>query len=480
MVMGSLRQESEVVVVGAGPGGYVAALRAADLGLEVTLIEERDRAGGVCLIEGCIPSKALIHTVDLAESVKEASKMGLTVEGMSLDPVGLRKWKQKVVDELTAGIDSLLERRGVQVLRGRARFEGPNQIAVEGGEVTGVDFKHCILATGSRVAHLPLDGADDLGLWSSTEALEIPEVPKRLMVVGGGYIGLELGFVYAGLGSKVTVVEFLPQLLTGADPDLVKVVEKRARARFADVLLQSKVTGIKKKGKGYTVTVEKDGKSETLDTDKVLVAIGRKPNTDSIGLEKTKVKVTDRGFVEIDSHCQTAEKSIYAIGDITEGLMLAHRASRQGKVAAEVIAGENAEYDNRTVPAVVFTDPELAWAGLTEEECKKEGRKITVGKFPLSALGRAKSMGRTDGMVKVIADEESQLVLGVGIAAPHASDLISEAALAIEMGATLEDLAVTIHPHPTLGESVMEAAEVALGTVVHIPNKKAKKATSKV
>lgn len=473
MVMGSLRQESEVVVIGAGPGGYVAALRAADLGKEVTLIELRKQRGGVCLIEGCIPSKALINSVEIVEAAKDAKKMGISFSGVDVDLDALRSFKDSVVTGLTKGVDGLLQKRGVQVIQGRARFESSTALAIEGGDVTGVDFKHCILATGSRVAELPV--GKDLGLWSSTEALDIPEVPKRLIVVGGGYIGLELGFVYAGLGSKVTVVEFLPHLLGGADPDLVEVVKKRCEKRFESVMLGTKVTNIEKRKKGgFSVEVETKSGKQTLESDQVLVAIGRKPNLEEIGLENTKVELDEHGLVKIDEACRTSDPHIFAIGDITPGPMLAHKASRQGKVAAEVIAGESSAFDNRVVPAVVFTDPELAWAGLTETEAKEQGREVNVGKFPLAALGRAKSIGRTEGMVKVIADPESQLVLGVGIVAPHASDLIAEAAHAIEMGATLEDVAATIHPHPTLSESIMEAAEVAMGTVVHIARPKQK------
>jgi dihydrolipoamide dehydrogenase len=473
MVMGSLRQDSEVVVIGAGPGGYVAALRAADLGKEVTLVEARKQRGGVCLIEGCIPSKALINSMEIVEAAKDAKKMGITIGDVDIDLDKLRKFKESVVTGLTKGVDGLLAKRGVQVVEGRARFESSTSLAIEGGDVTGIDFKQCILATGSRVAELPV--GKDLDLWSSTEALDIPSIPKRLVVVGGGYIGLELGFVYAGLGSKVTVVEFLPHLLNGADRDLVDVVKKRCDKRFEAVMLESKVSNIEKKGKAYTVTVETKKGEETIEADQVLVAIGRKPNLEEIGLENTKVKIGDDGLVEIDETCRTADPTIFAIGDITPGPMLAHKASRQGKVAAEVIAGEPSAFDNRVVPAVVFTDPELAWAGMTEAEAKEQGREVKVGKFPMAALGRAKSIGRTEGMVKIIADPESDLVLGVGIVAPHASDLISEAALAIEMGATLEDIAATIHPHPTLGESIMEAAEVAMGTVVHINPPKAAK-----
>jgi dihydrolipoamide dehydrogenase len=477
MVMGSLRQKTEVLVIGGGPGGYVAALRAADLGKEVTLVEQRKARGGVCLLEGCIPSKALIHAVEIVESAKDASRMGIGFTGLTIDPVALRKWKNDAIGALAKGIDGLLAKRGVQVVTGRARFESSSSVLIEDSDVSGIDFDSCILATGSRVAELPI--GKGLGLWSSTEALEIPSVPKRLVVVGGGYIGLELGFVYAGLGSAVTVIEFLSQLLTGADPDLVQVVAKQAKKRFENVMLDSKVVDITKKGIPFSIAVETKGKTSSIETDQVLVAVGRKPNTEDLGLDQTKVTV-DRGFVQIDTRCRTTDPKIYAIGDITPGPMLAHRASRQGKVAAEVIAGEPAEFDNRSIPAVVFTDPEIAWVGLTEEEAKAAKREVRIGRFPLAALGRARSIGRTEGLVKVIADPTTEIVLGVGIAAPHASDLISEAALAIEMGATLEDLAATIHPHPTLSESIMEAAETALGTVVHIPNPSPKRVAQKV
>jgi dihydrolipoamide dehydrogenase len=466
MVMGSLRQECEVAVVGAGPGGYVAALRAADLGKEVILIDARERPGGVCLIEGCIPSKALISAVELVESAKAAKRMGITFKELSIDPDGLRKFKESVVSALTGGVQTLLKARGVQVVRGRARLESNRSLAVEGADVTGIDFRGCILATGSRTATLPFAAGHDV--WTSTEALDLPAVPGRLLVVGGGYIGLELGLVYAGLGSKVTVVELLPTILTGADPDLVAVVAKQCKKRFESILLKSKVAAVEKTSSGYAVKVETDGQTTTIETDRILVAVGRKPNTEEIGLDRTKVVVNERGFVEIDDRCRTAEPGIFAIGDITPGPMLAHKASRQGKVAAEVLAGRGSAFDNRAIPAVVFTDPELAWAGLTEEEAKQAGLPLKVGRFPLAALGRARSIGRTEGFVKVIAREGDDRVLGVGIVAAHASDLIAEAALAIEMGATLEDLVITIHPHPTLSEALMEAAEVAHGTVVHL------------
>jgi dihydrolipoamide dehydrogenase len=465
--MGSIKQETDVLVIGAGPAGYVAAIRAASLGHEVTLVEERKELGGVCLIEGCIPSKTLIHAVEVASMAKEAKKFGLELGEATWNLDALRKNKQKVVKTLTGGVSSLLKARGVEVVHGRARFDGPQSVALSESDVAGIEFKRAILATGSRPARLPF--GDDLELWSSREALDIPEVPERLLVIGGGYIGLELGLVYAGLGSKVTTVELLPQLLTGADPDLVQVVHKRCKARFEQIMLETKVTGIEKSSGGYAVSVEKDGESHKLEFDRVLVAVGRKPNTEDIGLEKAGLEVDDDGLIEVDQTCRTSAENIYAIGDITPGPMLAHKGSRQAKVAAEVIAGHPAAFDNRAIPAVVFTDPELAWAGLTEEEAKAAGREVTVGKFPMTALGRGRSIGKTEGFAKILADPETNLVLGVGLVGPHASDLIAEGALAIEMGATLEDLMDTIHPHPTLSELLCEAAEVTAGAPIHVP-----------
>ena len=453
-------------MIGAGPGGYVAALRAADLGKEVTLIEERERPGGVCLIEGCIPSKTLINAVELVENAKEAKRKGVVFSDVRIDIDALRKWKETVVTTLTKGITGLLDKRGVDVVRGRARFENARALAIEGGDVTGIDYKHCIIATGSHPISLPF--GQDLGLWSSTDALNVPEIPKRLLVVGGGYIGFELGLVYAGLGSEVTVVELLPTVLFGVDQDLLDAVLRRSRKKIKQILLETKVTGIEKISDGLSVTVDQKGEMKTLEVDKVLVSIGRRPNTEDLALANTDVISNARGFIEVDKTCRTAEPSIFAIGDVTEGPMLAHRASRQAKVAAETIAGLSSEFDNRVVPGVVFTDPEVATVGLTEREATEQNMDVKIGKFPLAALGRARTLGRTEGLVKVIAEKETDRILGVGIAAPHGSELIAEAALAIEMGATIEDLMVTIHPHPTLSESVMEAAEAALGESVHI------------
>lgn len=465
MVMGSLVQDVEVVVIGGGPGGYVAAIRAADLGKEVMLIEARPQLGGVCLIEGCIPSKTLIHAVELLESAKHADRFGLHFSDLTVDTDQLRAWKESVVDGLTQGIAGLCKRRGIEVITGRARFDKPNQLAIEGADVSGVKFKHCIIATGSRPITLPF--AKELPLWTSTEALELSSIPPRLCVVGGGYIGLEMGLVYAGLGSAVTVVEMLPQLLGGFDRELILPVLKSCKSRFAAVHLGTRVEAISARGNGYDVRIGKEGKSETLEVDQVLVAIGRRPNSENLGLEHAGVATDARGFIPVDQQQRTSVPEIYAIGDVTPGSALAHVASRAGKVAAEVIAGHPSAFDNRAIPAVVFTSPELSWTGLTEAEATKLGYEITVGRFPLAALGRARAIGETSGLVKVIGDKETGLLLGVGIVGPHASELIAESVLAIEMGATLTDLEATIHPHPTLSESVLEAVEIALGLPIH-------------
>ncbi|MBD3220027.1 dihydrolipoyl dehydrogenase [bacterium] len=465
--MGSLRQETQVAVIGSGPGGYVAALRLADLGKEVCLVEERPRFGGTCLLEGCIPSKTLIHAVEVKESALAAAAFGLGCTGTSIDLDRLREHTGQVVGGLSSGIGSLLKRRGVTTLEGRARFSSSRSLELEGGEVSGVDFEQCIIATGSSLNRLP-EGISDK-VWSSADALTLPSVPESLLVVGGGYIGLELGLVYQGLGSSVSVVEFFPRLLMGADQDLVDIMVTSVNSRLDEVMLESKVQTIDEKpGGGFAVTIAHEGETITREYAQVLVAIGRRPNTDDLGLENTAVVVDERGIVATNELCQTDEPGIYAIGDVTRGPMLAHKASREAKVAAEVICGHAAEFDNRAIPAVVYTDPEIAWTGLTEREAADEGIEITVGRFPLTALGRARTLDRTDGMVKIIADPDDGLILGMGIVGPHASELIAEGTLAIEMGATIEDLTATIHPHPTLSEAVQEAAEVAQGAAVHV------------
>ncbi|MCP4290214.1 MAG: dihydrolipoyl dehydrogenase [bacterium] len=465
--MGSLREETQVVVIGSGPGGYIAALRLADLGKDVILIEKRNRPGGTCLLEGCIPSKALINAVEIKEAALDAEQFGMKFTGMEVDPVRLRAWTDDVVQGLSDGIKGLLKRRDVTVIEGHARFTSATSLDIEGGEVSGVDFEEAIIATGSSLNHLPKGIVDSV--WSSADALRLPRIPESLLVVGGGYIGLEMGLVYQGLGSAVSVVEFFPRLLMGADHDLVDVMVKQVTGRLEEIMTESKVLEIKEvPSGGFDVDIDHQGKTVSKHYDQVLVAIGRRPNTDDIGLSNTKIETDDHGFIIKDKTCRTSESNIFAIGDAAQGPMLAHKASREGKVAAEVIASGDAEMDNRAIPAVVVTDPEIAWSGVTEREAEEQGIEVNVGKFPLSALGRARTLGRTDGLVKVIADPETDLILGVGIVGPMASELIAEGTLAIEMGATLEDIMVTIHPHPTLSEALMEAAEVAAGEAVHI------------
>jgi dihydrolipoamide dehydrogenase len=466
MVMGSLRQEVQVAVIGSGPGGYVAALRLADLGKEVVLIEERPAFGGTCLLEGCIPSKTLIHAVEVKESALAAASFGLGCEGTSIDLDKLRAHTGEVVAGLSGGITSLLKRRGVTTVQGRARFSSSSSLEIEGGEISGIDFEQCIIATGSSLARLP-EGITDK-VWSSADALTLPSVPESLLVVGGGYIGLELGLVYQGLGSQVSVAEFFPRLLPGADHDLVDVMVKSTQKRLHNVMLEAKVKSIEETPTGFSVTIEHDGETRNHEFAMVLVAIGRRPNSGDLGLEHTGVAVDDHGVIRTDSECRTDDPAIFAIGDVASGPMLAHKASREAKIAAEVICGHKAAFDNRAIPAVVYTDPEIAWTGLTEREAADAGVKVKVGRFPLAALGRARTMDRTDGLVKIICDPDDELILGVGIVGPHASELIAEGTLAIEMGATLEDLTATIHPHPTLSEAVMEAAEVARGEAVHV------------
>ncbi|HTX53029.1 MAG TPA: dihydrolipoyl dehydrogenase [Candidatus Baltobacteraceae bacterium] len=463
------QQDTEVAVIGGGPGGYVAAIRAADLGKRVVLIEEREQLGGVCLIEGCIPSKALINVIELAETAKAARRMGLTFNELQLNPDALRKWSDSIVDTLTKGVDGLLKRRGVEIVHGRARFNDNRSLTVEtngSGGSTRIGFRDCIIATGSNINRLPT--GQTLPLWTSAEALRIPEVPARLLVVGGGYIGLEMGSVYAGLGSQVTIVEFFPRLLPGADHDLVDVVVKACQKRFARIMTDSKVIDIQKGANGYLASIEQQEQKQTLEFDQVLVAVGRHPNSEQLGLESTNIRPNKRGFIEVNPCGRTADEHIYAIGDVTPGPMLAHKASHDGKVAAEFIAQHPAALASRAVPAVVFTDPEVAWTGLTEREAAAANRQVSVARFPMMASGRARTLGRTEGMVKIISDPDSRQILGVGMVGPYVSELIGEGTLAVQIGITVEDLLATIHPHPTISETIGEAAEVAAGMPVHI------------
>jgi dihydrolipoamide dehydrogenase len=465
MVVGEMIYETDLVVLGGGPGGYTAAIHAADLGKDVVLVESREKMGGVCLIEGCIPSKTLIHAVNTARSIKESKKMGILSEGVGFDVEKLRSFIEETVDSLSGGVSKLLENREVDVVKGHARFTGNNEIYVD-SENTIIKFKNAIIATGSRIADFPLN--PEGSLWDSKKALQIPEIPETLLVIGGGYIGLEIGQAYAGLGSKVTLVEFLPGLLQGADKDLVKVVYKECEKQFDGIYTNSKVTKIEGLPGKYQVEIETPELTIEQSFDKIFYATGRVPNTDDIGLDNVGIETYENGLIETDDTCRTIVKNIFAIGDVTDGPALAHKASREGKVAAEAIAGLPSSFDNVAVPAVLFTNPEIAWTGLTEDEAKSKNIEVNVGRFPLTALGRAKSSDKTKGFVKIISHPGTDLILGAAMVCEHASEMIAECTLAIEMGATLEDLIVTIHPHPTFSEAIMEAAEMVKDGSVHM------------
>jgi dihydrolipoamide dehydrogenase len=460
MVMGDLVTEVDVAVVGGGPGGYSAAFRCAELGLETVVVDAGKRLGGACLWEGCIPSKALLHVAALIEDAARARDLGIDFgePRVALDP--LRKWKaERVVGRLARGLASVAKAKGVEVIGGRAVFESSRELRVEGDEPQKVRFKRAIVATGSTPARLPgLTLASDR-IVDSTAALELTDIPERLLVVGGGYIGLELGQVYAALGSAVTLVEMTDGLLPGVDRALVQPLARRCEKLFATIRLGTKVTALHEKGSAIETRFDGDDGGVF---DRVLVAVGRRPASAGLGLEHTRVKVDARGFVTVDDRCGTADPSVYAVGDVTGEPMLAHRAMRQGKVAAEVIAGRPSAFDNVVVPAVVFTDPEVAWCGLMESEAARTGRAISVAKREWAAAGRALTLGRSDGLTKLIADPDSGRVLGVGIVGPGAGELIAEGALAVEAALTVEDLAATIHTHPTLSETLMEAAESLL------------------
>ena len=460
MVMGDLVTEVDVAVLGGGPGGYSAAFRCAELGLETVVVDAGKRLGGACLYEGCIPSKALLHVAAVIGEAERAKEFGLDFgePRISLDP--LRKWKaERVVGKLSRGLASVAKSKGVQVVGGRGAFEDSRSIRVGGDEPQVLRFKHAIIATGSLPSRVLGLDVDSERIMDSTAALEVADIPERLLVIGGGYIGLELGQVYAALGSRVTVVEMTHGLLPGADRDLVQPLARRCEKLFAAIHLESKVTALKESGEGVQAKI---GELDAQSFDRVLVAVGRRAVSYGLGLETTKVRISDRGVISVDERCRTADPHLYAVGDVTGDPMLAHRAMRQGKVAAEVIAGRPSAFDNAAVPAVVFTDPEIAWCGVMEAEARNDARAVKVAKFPWAASGRAATIGRSDGLTKLVVDAESGRVIGAGIVGPGAGELIAEAALAIETAATVEDLALTIHAHPTLSEGLMEAAESLL------------------
>ncbi len=465
---------TELVVIGGGPGGYPAAFIAADHGMDVTLVDMEDNPGGVCLYRGCIPSKALLHVAEVITEAREAEEFGLRFGEPELDVARLRDWKNSVVRKLTGGLGALSKQRKVKFIKGRARFAGANSLTIdlaEGGTQT-LAFKHAIIATGSSPARIPF--AEGLSrVMDSTGALELQDIPERMLVVGGGYIGLELGQAYAAFGSKVSVVEMLPNLMSGADPDLAQVLIQRLKKQFDSIMTNTKVLGMESAGDKVTVRLENaEGERSEETYDRVLVSVGRKPNSSDLGLENTKVVVNERGFIEIDAQRRTAEPSIFAIGDVAGDPMLAHKATHEARVAVDAAQGKKAIYDPAAIPAVVFTNPEVAWCGLTETEARERGLNVKVAKFPWAASGRATTLGRSDGLTKLIVDADTERVLGMGIAGPGAGEMIAEGTLAVEMGAVAEDLALTIHPHPTLSETVMEAAESVAGQAVHFMSRK--------
>ena len=458
-----------IAIIGAGPAGYPAAFHAADLGFNVTLIDPEAAPGGVCLYKGCIPSKTLLHVASFLNEAKELAAHGITFEGTHIDLDKLRHWKQSVIDKLTGGLGQLCKQRNVTYLQGTANFRDAYtlNIKTKDGQTRQLGFDYAIIATGSKPTRIP-SMIESPRVIDSTGALALEDVPESLLVVGGGYIGLELGQVYAALGAKVSVVEMMPHLVPGADQDLIKILFKRLNQQFAAIMLNTRVAHMKEEKDGIRVSLEdKDGKVSQETYAKVLVAIGRKPYTEGLGLENTAVKVTQQGFIETDAQRRTAESTIFAIGDVTGQPMLAHKGTAEAKVAVEAIAGKKVTFDPRAIPAVMFTDPEIAWCGVTESQAKNEGLDISVATFPWAASGRATSLGRNDGLTKIILEAGTNRILGVGLAGHGAGEMISEGVIAVEMGAVAEDLALSIHPHPTLSETLMEAAEAASGQSVH-------------
>jgi dihydrolipoamide dehydrogenase len=464
MVMGDLVREVDVAIVGGGPGGYSAAFRCAELGLETVVIDADKRLGGICLYDGCIPSKALLHVAAVIHEVERARDYGLEFGERRVALETVRAWKtERVIGKLAKGLASVAKARGVEVIGGQAVFADSRRLRVEGEEPQIVRFRHAIVATGSLPSRPPGITLESDRVMDSSAALELSDVPERLLVIGGGYVGLEIGTIYAALGSAVTLVEMTEGLLPGVDRDLVQPVTRRVEKLFRAVHLNTKVTDLRETGSVIEVDVSGQG---THTVDRVLIAVGRRAQSDGLGLPATRVRLDDRGVIAVDQRCRTEEPRIYAVGDVTGEPMLAHRAIRQGKIAAEAIAGRPVAFDNVAVPAVVFTDPEIAWCGLTEHEAQRAGRPVRIAKFSWAASGRAASLGRADGLTKLVADPESGRLLGVGIVGPGAGELIGEATVAIECGLLAEDIAATIHVHPTLAETLMEAAEsLGFGTL---------------
>ncbi|TRY25112.1 dihydrolipoyl dehydrogenase [Brevibacillus sp. LEMMJ03] len=470
MVVGEFTTEVDVLVIGAGPGGYVAAIRAAQLGKSVAVVEKAD-LGGVCLNVGCIPSKAMIHAAHTYEQAQHTANMGITMENVKVDFAKVQEWKNGIVKQLTGGVASLFKGNKIQVIPGEALFVSENEVRVfHGYDVNRYRFNHCIIATGSRPIELP---AFPFGkrVLSSTEALSLTEIPKSLVVIGGGYIGIELGTVFAKFGTKVTILEGSDQILPGFEPEMTRLVERKLKKLGVDINVKALAQGMEEKEDGVIVTAEVKGEQMQFEAEYVLVTVGRRPNTDELGVRDIGMNLTDRGYIVVDKQGRTNIPNVYAIGDIVAGPALAHKASYEGKVAAEAIAGRPSEVDYKAIPAVVFSDPEIASVGISEREAKEQGIDYVAGRFPFAANGRALSVNAGEGFVKLIAEKGTNLVLGAQIVGPEASNIIAEIGLAIEMGATLEDIELTIHAHPTLGEVTMEAAELALGHPIHVLNK---------
>jgi dihydrolipoamide dehydrogenase len=471
--------ESELVVVGAGPGGYAAAFLAADKGMSVTMIDGSEKPGGACLHVGCIPSKALLHAAKLITDVREAEPLGLHFTPPRIDVAGVRGYWQRIVDNLAKNLLDLCKRRKVEFIRARATLVDSQTIKLDNGSLRR--FRHCILATGSSPARVPGISLDSTRIMDSTAALRLEEVPPRLLIVGGGYIGLELGYVYAALGSRITVVEMTAGLLPGVDADLVRPLAGRLAPLF-EIHLNTKVIKLAETPKGIRAALEGEEIADKEPVfERVLVAVGRRPNSKDLGLENTRAQLDEKGFIRVDEQGRTTDERIYAIGDVAGEPMLAHKASHQGKIAVEAIAGEPSAFDNRAVPAVVFTDPEVAWCGLMESDAKRQKREVKVARFPWAASGRAATLGRSEGLTKLILDPETDRVLGVGMVGPGAGELIGEGVLAVEMAASARDLSLIIHAHPTLSETIGEAAETIYGTATHLhrPLRESKKESQK-
>ena len=464
-----MTKRNHIVVIGAGPGGYAAAFRAADLGNKVTLIEKDSVLGGVCLNRGCIPSKTLLHLSKIIDETHSIKKAGIEFSGLNVDMGKIQSWKNRVIKKLGGGIKLLAKQRGVEVLHGSAKFISDSSIMVTNDKDESItNFNQCIIATGSRPNSLPFVSINHKTILDSTSVLSLKEIPKSMLVVGGGYIGLEMASVYSSLGTEVSVVEFLPRLLPGADEDLVEILHKSIKPKLKDILLNTKVTSVEEQKNGIKVEMESEGEVISSIYEKILVSVGRVPNTDNISIESTGVNIDDRGFISVDEYRRTNINGIFAIGDVTGDPMLAHKATHEGKVAAEVCSGTPNAFEPQAIPAVIFTDPEIAWAGKTEEELKNGNIPYDKAEFPWQASGKAISIGRTEGKTKILFEPESKRVIGVGIIGYNAGDLIGEAVLAIEMGCYAEDIALTIHPHPTLTETFSNTAEVMEKTITDL------------